>query len=277
MTLCNKGKNVPTEYTKDEAVSLKKKGFKKLNSLLESLLSTSNGNELDDKAGFKKVALISKWIYQYANYIEFETKFNPTRYINYKRGDIVFVNFGFGVGTEFGGNHYAVVLNNDVKHNSSNITVIPLSSYKGVGTVHERDVFLGNELYEKLALKSRTNIASLREQHSNNKVMLKLLKEKLSLSSPKSEDFDEITQLEELLRKNQNNIDREIMDMGRLINELDSLKEGSVAKIEQIRTISKMRIYNPRGKRDPLYKISFSVATMNKINDKLKELFVFEE
>ena len=43
MTLCNKGKNVPTEYTKDEAVSLKKKGFKKLNSLLESLLSTSNG------------------------------------------------------------------------------------------------------------------------------------------------------------------------------------------------------------------------------------------
>ena len=107
--------------------------------------------------------------------------------------------------------------------------------------------------------------------------MLKLLKEKLSLSSPESEDFDEITQLEELLRKNQNNIDREIMDMGRLINELDSLKEGSVAKIEQIRTISKMRIYNPRGKRDPLYKISFSVATMNKINDKLKELFVFEE
>ena len=53
------------------------------------------------------------------------------------------------------------------------------------------------------------------------------------------------------------------------------MKNGSVAKIEQITTVSKQRIYIPKNKNDLLYGISFSKEAMEKINDKIKELYIF--
>ncbi|MBQ2800996.1 MAG: type II toxin-antitoxin system PemK/MazF family toxin [Lachnospiraceae bacterium] len=64
----------------------------------------------------------------------------------YKRGDIVSLNFVFNVGSEHGGLHYAVVLDNDNKQSSPVITVIPLSSGSESCT-YDRDVFLGNHFY----------------------------------------------------------------------------------------------------------------------------------
>ena len=55
------------------------------------------------------------------------------------------------------------------------------------------------------------------------------------------------------------------------------MKEGSIVKIEQIRTISKMRIWIPKTSKDPLYNISLSQPTMDKINSKLMELFIFQK
>ena len=53
------------------------------------------------------------------------------------------------------------------------------------------------------------------------------------------------------------------------------MKNGSVAKIEQITTVSKQRIYIPKNKKDLLYGISFSKEAMEKINGKIKELYIF--
>ena len=50
--------------------------------------------------------------------------------IAYKRGDIVKLNFGFNIGSEYGGLHYAIVINNKNPHSSSVVTVIPLTSQK---------------------------------------------------------------------------------------------------------------------------------------------------
>lgn len=263
-------------YVKEDAIALKKKGFKKLNSLLESLLAKTTLDGSEDSASIKKATLISKWIEQYANYLSFEPKFDPTRYINYKRGDIVFVNFGFGLGNEFGGNHYAVVLDKQSKHNSPSITVIPLSSFKEGKPIHERDIFLGNELYEKMYLKLQTRIPELREQLNSIKTISDLIREKSPIAFEHSK-FTELDQLQNNLKETESNLEKDITDAERIKQELNNLKKGSVAKVEQIRTISKMRIYNPRGKRDPLYNIHFSEPTMQKINDKLKELFVFDE
>ena len=97
----------------------------------------------------KKADLISYWLKTYADYIEFEDKFDSRKLMNYSRGDVIRVNFGFNIGAEMGGLHFAVVLDNDSKQKSNVLTVVPLSSTNGK-TVHEREVDLGVEIFEKV-------------------------------------------------------------------------------------------------------------------------------
>lgn len=53
------------------------------------------------------------------------------------------------------------------------------------------------------------------------------------------------------------------------------MKESSIALVNQITTISKIRIYDPRGTHDVLSGISLTKESMDKINQKIKELYVF--
>ena len=50
---------------------------------------------------------------------------------NFKRGEIIKVDFGVNVGSELSNTHFAIVLNNDDNVSVDNITVIPLTSKKG--------------------------------------------------------------------------------------------------------------------------------------------------
>ena len=81
-----------------------------------------------------------------------EQKFDYSKIPSYKRGDVISVNLGFNVGSEQGGLHYAIVLNNDNQQSSPVITIVSLSSGEESDT-YERDIFLGNELYDKLKSK----------------------------------------------------------------------------------------------------------------------------
>ena len=247
------------KYTKEETIEFKKQCFKKLNGLLESYMAKPVPTTENDTDYMKKAALISKWIYQYANYVSFENKFSPHKLINYKRGDIVFVNFGFNVGAEFGGEHYAVVIDNNNDRNSSTITVVPLSSFKPEKEVHPNDLYLGNELFEKLQLKLKTLVPQLKEQATKNGLLLNLIKAKLATAETDEEDLELL--VEELEKKNKQ-LFNEIEKTDRIKRELLTLKQGSVAKIQQITTISKMRIYNPKNSSSPLYGIRFSEETM---------------
>ena len=53
------------------------------------------------------------------------------------------------------------------------------------------------------------------------------------------------------------------------------MKEGSVALVNQITTISKIRIFDPRNLKGVLAGISLSEKNMEKINNKIKELYIF--
>lgn len=92
------------EFTKEEIIQHKKESIKALNRLLEGYINEPSGKHL------KKANLISFWIKKYVDLINFEETFDPTRNIAYKRGNIVKINFGFNVGSEYGGLHYGVVL-----------------------------------------------------------------------------------------------------------------------------------------------------------------------
>lgn len=53
------------------------------------------------------------------------------------------------------------------------------------------------------------------------------------------------------------------------------MKEGSIALVNQITTISKMRIFDPRNIRGVLSGVSLSEENMEKINQKIKDLYIF--
>lgn len=78
-------------------------------------------------------------------YLQWEQTFDPKKLRKYSRGEIVYAHFGFNVGAEFGGVHYAVVVEDNQK-SAENVMVVPLSSLKLGQTetdVHRNDVYLG--------------------------------------------------------------------------------------------------------------------------------------
>ena len=145
-------------FTKEDVIQNKKEAIKSLNKLLELYINDPSMKYL------KKAHLISYWIKDYVNLINFEENFDPTKNIAYKRGNIVKLNFGFNIGSEYGGLHYGIVLDNKNGHNSPVLTIIPLTSRKDNKTIHNNSVDLGNEIYRSLKLKYDTIAKSLKDE-----------------------------------------------------------------------------------------------------------------
>jgi len=94
----------------------------------------------------KKQYLINDWLGVWSTYIAFESKFDPKRLVYYKRGDIIHAHFGYNVGNELGGTHYAVVVENNNNNASGILTVVPISSLeegKTKNDLYKTEVYLG--------------------------------------------------------------------------------------------------------------------------------------
>ena len=246
------------ELTKEKVIQHKKAAIKKLNALLEMYINDDSNTHL------KKANLISYWLESYSTYLRNEETFDPKRLISYKRGYIIKADFGFNVGSEPGGLHYAVVLDSNNRKNSPVVTVVPLSS--GTETsVYERDVFLGNELYTKALAKHKVLLESANEKLANFDKLLKAL----SLSSA-----DSAYSIISDLQKQYDETKADVTQLQKYKREIEHMNQGSIAMMEQITTISKMRIYVPRKSRDIFYGISFSASAMEKINSQIHALLL---
>ena len=138
-----------TDNSIQDIIKHKKNSIRLLNNTLEYYLSEGEHQNL------KKAQLISKWILEFSNFIRFEDNFDPKKNIAYKRGDIIKVNFGFNIGSELGGVHYAVVIDNNNRHSSDTLVVIPLSSYKIEKNIYERDLFIGSEFFSLMVSRNK--------------------------------------------------------------------------------------------------------------------------
>lgn len=212
---------------------------------------------------YKKSALLYYWLRDYKNYIKNESTFDPKYYPQLYRGSIVNLNLGFNIGSEIGGLHYAIVLQNS-NRNNPNITVVPLTSLKpgkDINHLRPTEVFLGQELYFKIQGKY----------------------EALKLSIP-----NELTLLETAIRKGQSDplhpqttgLYAQVEDMrhkvdllSKTIKKLQSLKTGSIAVMNQIRTVSKIRIVDPTDQYDILYNLKLSSSNLDLVDHKSIELF----
>ena len=279
-----------SEYTKESVIQNKKEAIKSLNRMLEGFINDPTGTHL------KKANLMSYWIKDYVRMIGFEEKFDPTKNIAYKRGDIVKLNFGFNIGSEYGGLHYGIVLDMKNDRNSPVVTVIPLTSIKNNKAIHSNSIDLGNEIYRSLKLKYDTISKTLKNEYEEIQlartaftVLVDMAKETLQ-NVETLNDLDtrtaELDKVEKYLQatdnleeywkqRGQHNAEQqEYLEI--IGQEISRMKEGSIALINQITTISKIRIFDPRNLKGVLAGVSLSKENMEKINQKLKELYVFE-
>jgi mRNA-degrading endonuclease toxin of MazEF toxin-antitoxin module len=104
---------------------------------LETEIAQSDGKHQD---------MIYEWLNVWTKYLKWEVSFNPMALVTYRRGDIVFVNFGYNIGSEYGGMHYAVVIEKDNPRSSGNVVVVPLTSIDSadIATIHDSEIVLGN-------------------------------------------------------------------------------------------------------------------------------------
>lgn len=261
------------KLTKDEIIDAKKASIRTLNNYLEGCINDS------DPDIQKKAYLISSWLKQFVSYTSFEQKFDPTKNISYKRGNVVKVNFGFNVGCELGGPHYAIVLDKNNKHSADTLTVIPLISVKNNKKPYERDLLLGSELFNMLDSRVNTTLTELEERQRNCRILFEstraILEDFKECGNIAPDKLANITNALNHVADEINSISEEIKNVKRWDNEVSLMREGSIARIEQITTVSKMRIWIPKNTSNVLYNISFSENTMKRINDKIKELYIF--
>lgn len=249
---------------KEDVIKNKNEAIKMMTDYLNNCL------EIDDSTNIKKVNLISYWLRDYIKYIKDEKNFNPINLKTYVRGDIIKVNLGFNIGSELGGLHYCVVIDKKNNRNSPVVTVIPLSSQK-IDKINKNSIILGNDIYNKLVEKSNKLL-------EDNKIEIKENKNKLLIEIKRLTENNATTD-EIYLKTNElkNNIAEAYkkLKLAEKINaEVQKMKYGSIAIINQIRVISKQRIYDPKTEFDILSGIKLSDENLDLIDFKMKKMFI---
>lgn len=197
---------------------------------------------------FKQAKLLTFWLNDWnQNFLINENTFDPLELINYKRGNIVKAHLGYNVGSEQGGLHYGIVIDKNNNKSSNVITIIPLRSMKEnekeENIDNKYEIFLGNALL--------TDKIEYIEKEID-KVNIELSK-----YSQNTSDYIKY-------KKSKNNLEKE----------LKNLHKGSVAIISQIRTISKLRIYEPIKTYHSLSRFVLDNENMKKIDTKIIELYI---
>jgi mRNA-degrading endonuclease toxin of MazEF toxin-antitoxin module len=155
----------------------------------------------------KKQAIITDWIVKWSRYLRNERTFKPDYIPRYKRGDVVYVDFGFNVGHEFGGIHYAAVLEHGNNKSNGNIIVIPLTSLdagKTAADVSASDLYLGADV---ISWTSLDTVAKPNQMRAVSKMrILKPLKkdDKRARLSPAHLDLIDERLKQIMLKKSQN-------------------------------------------------------------------------
>ena len=204
---------------------------------------------------------LAYWIRDYANLLTQEHSFQPQKLIRYKRGSIVKVHFGYRIGAEEGGLHYAIVMDQDNSIYSPTITVIPLTSVKpdvDLSKLHPSRVPIGNEVYTLLMNKFNAELCSAKQHMREIRELIANL-----------DDSDDHSPLEDKLDK----LECEIAQCNKMKRAVSRMKQGSIALVGQITTISKIRIYDPKFHNDALSKIRVSPATLDLLDAKVQKLF----
>lgn len=205
----------------------------------------------------------------------FEAKTQKRKYWKFSRGSLIFVEFGVNIGGELSNNHWAIVLDKVDSPYKKTLTVIPLTSKNQIDTVLIDEVIaeypsiLLDEYIEKL---HKELFAYLKYLDSNNAITEAALSD---VYQAYTEQFsNEIIQPKIIDDDNLKRTQSEINDVIELTQYYKKYIKRSYAKCNNLQTISKDRILK-KNRLDPIGKMKVSDNTLDKINEKLKELYLF--
>lgn len=231
----------------------------KLSAYLDQLITS------DDPKQMGKADKLSYWLKDWCTFLDFESQFSPMSLRRYERGEIIKVHLGFNIGSEEGGLHYAVVLDKYNPKSSPVVTIIPLTSVKpktDLNHLKSGNVFLGNELYTNLSSKISTTQKRINEEVS----LLAQIIKRMSDDSSSEENQAAIERLDKLIE--------ECNLLDRMRDEIFRMRTGSIALINQITTISKIRIYDPKTDHDILSNIKLSNEKLDLIDAEMRKKFI---
>ncbi|ADU30344.1 type II toxin-antitoxin system PemK/MazF family toxin [Evansella cellulosilytica] len=184
------------------------------------------------------------------DYLRNENNFNYQELLSYKRGMVVKADFGFKVGSEQGGLHYALIIENENSKSNKTVTVIPLGSLPDNKTPEDIDqkyeVFLGYSLFKEDIQKSQSTLSK-----------------KTSLIRKLSDEGK--------------NTDKVQKDIDKLSKKIKDYQKGTVAILSQICALSKIRIHTPKDSGDELYNFRLDNKYLDEIDNKLLELYTNKE
>lgn len=262
------------QKSKDDIKKHIKASLEELNNLCMEIVDSNDPLKADK---------LAYWLSDYARLLAKEDKVK--NFASYKRGSIIKVSLGFNIGSEQGGLHYCVVLKDSSKFDKV-VQVIPLSSYKPQKRKKENlrkgEVFLGNELFVNLMIKLDVLIKLayiLKKQIDDRISESKARIEELQNLIPKLDNdkfeimLSEINNNIEKCYTENNQIQNQIELAKKVKNEIFKMKQGSIALVDQITTVSKLRIYDPVSEKDALNGIRLSNESLNNIDNKIKELY----
>ena len=244
----------------------------------------ASGNTKDEK----RAALISYWISDYIRMLRKEDTVDPKKLIRYKRGQIVKAHLGYRIGSEEGGLHYAIVIENDNPLSSNVITIVPLTSLK---TKHNPDrlprsnIYLGNAIYRILRSKLTVLSERLHSEVVAGKSQVADITARLNLIQSLSADeynknpekwSSEVENIRSAQVENAQKLEAAHKALARVTKiqaELQRMKSGSIALVNQITTISKQRIYDPLYKSDVFHEVRVPDDILDALDKKLIEMF----
>ena len=148
------------------------------------------------------------------------------------------------------------------------MTVVPLSSIKPSSKPRKTSVFLGDDIYITLQ-KKNNEIGKIVQNY------IDICKEEIDNlhTLPENTEEEKIIKYYKIQKiKDIINANDEKLELSRKIElELNQMKKGTIALINQITTISKQRIYNPKKDLDILSGVKISNEKMLLIDEKIKK------
>ena len=251
----------------------------------------------------KRSEKIAQWIENWTKYLNIEHEFNPKSIQALKRGSIVYADFGFNIGREYGGLHYAIVLNKKDARSNHLLHVLPLTSVKETTDMNNLKYFqlpIGNEVFQLLNSELYDNYLIKEEElqkraetidalvEENKKAIKNIenatdsnidalyieqartIENNLTFASVEAKKIrQELKDNKELLA----NIKKKLKYAQKTVAKTEHMNKDSIVLLNQVTTISKLRLYDPKNNNSILNGIVLSTDTMNKIDMALKNIF----
>lgn len=110
-------------------------------SQIDKIESSCDNYKYAYETKYVKFKKLGNWLEKQSSVFKSESDNRIFIKPNFKRGQIIKVDFGVNMGSELSNTHFAIVLNSDDNNEVDNITVIPLTSKKGY-----KRLYIGNVL-----------------------------------------------------------------------------------------------------------------------------------